>query len=312
MPGTMTESCESPAPSAPFLKWAGGKGRMLSMLKGLLPSGVEVLRHVEPFAGSASLFFGLEARRALLADVNDKLIGTYISVRDELSSVLAHLEELEARHSSRFFYDVRERFNRRLGACAAERAAWFIYLNKTCFNGLYRVNRRGEFNVPFGRYARPRIVDRLRLESARARLQTIELRSASFEETLADVGAGDFVYLDPPYVGTSATANFTSYSRAGFGAAQHEALAALFNELDRRGARVMASNSDTPLVRALYREWPQHSVQVRRSVSCAIGNRGEAAELIITNYVTAHRAACRSTPPLAAPTSSRTAGGSHS
>jgi DNA adenine methylase len=268
----------------PILKWAGGKRRLVPALAELLPSDFHTRRYVEPFAGGAAMFFALAPCRALLADINADLVALYRAVRDDPASVAAHLIELERAHSAAHFYDTRARYNARSYRSEAELAAWFVYLNKTCFNGLYRVNRQGHFNVPHGRYAAPTIADAVALRAASERLQSTHLAAGDFATTLRDAGAGDFAYLDPPYVPTSPSANFCGYAAAGFAQSEQERLCETFRALDRRGARVLLSNSDTPLVRRLYRGYRLHPVLAHRCVSSRSGSRGLARELVVLNY----------------------------
>src|SRR6185295_17758988 len=183
---------------------------------------------------------------------------------------------------------VRERYNKHRAKSRAERAAQFIYLNKTCFNGLFRVNRKGEFNVPMGRYAKagPTIADAAALLAASARLRHAELRRGSFECVLGEARAGDFVYLDPPYAPRSSTANFTGYTKDGFSQVEQTRLRDEFRELDRRGVKVMLSNSDVPLIRRLYRGYAIQVVRAARAINCDAKGRGPVRELVVRNYET--------------------------
>jgi DNA adenine methylase len=274
----------APAVATPFLKWVGGKAKLRHALDALMPPGVELMRHVEPFVGGGALFFARGPQRALLCDVNHDLIATYEVVRDELPELLAQLARLARGHDQERYYAVRERYNARKPKSRAERAAQFIYLNKTCFNGLFRVNRKGEFNVPMGRYANPNIADAAALRAACARLRHAELRCAPFECLLSEVRPGDFVYMDPPYEPLSRTSNFTSYARDGFSQVDQTRLRDVFRELDRRGARLMLSNSDAPLIRDLYRGYAIDEVLAPRAVNCDAKSRGPVRELIVRNY----------------------------
>jgi DNA adenine methylase len=241
------------------------------------------MRHVEPFAGGAAMFFARRPKRALLCDINAALVSTYQMVRDRVDDVIAALEPHAARHDAAHYYAVRERYNRGLGD-EAERAAMFIYLNKTCFNGLHRVNRKGEFNVPAGRYANPRILDEEGLRAASAELRHADVRCASFESMLAYARPGDFVYFDPPYEPLSRTANFTSYAQDGFTQEDQVRLRDVFTELTRRGCRCMLSNSDVPFIRDLYRDYRIDTVAAPRAVSCDKRSRGLVSEVVVRNY----------------------------
>ncbi|MCS6856394.1 MAG: DNA adenine methylase [Sandaracinaceae bacterium] len=274
-----------PRESGPFLKWAGGKSRLVPQLLRLLPEGVERMRHIEPFAGGAAFFFARRPKRALLADINEPLINTYRCVRDQVDQVIEALRELATKHGTGRYYEVRAEYNATKHIPPHRRAAMFIYLNKTCFNGLHRVNRRGEFNVPEGKYKNPRILDEPQLRAASQALQNAELHCGDFEEILDFVKPGDFVYLDPPYEPISGTSNFTSYAKAeGFTRKDQFRLKNVFCALDRRGAKVMLSNSDVPFIRELYREYRIDQVFAPRLISCDVRSREPVPELVIRNF----------------------------
>lgn len=273
-----------PEPS-PFVKWVGGKGRLIPALEPLLPAAVDKMRHVEPFVGGGALFFYRRPARALICDVNPSLVDTYVAIRDQVDEVILELSRLAAaRAETGSYYAVRERYNRDRGAPRVERAAQFIYLNKTCFNGLHRVNRRGEFNVPEGRYENPRILDEPGLRAASRALARAEIRNASFEELLQHARPGDFVYFDPPYAPVSNTANFTSYAEGGFGEREQTMLRDVYRELDRRGAKLMLSNSDVPSIRSLYAGFRLDVIAAPRAINCRADRRGPVAELVVRNY----------------------------
>lgn len=269
---------------APFLKWAGGKGRILAQLLPLLPPGAERARHVEPFFGGGAMFFARRPARALVADVNVELVGAYRQVRDDVEAVIRALAPLARAHDEGHYYALRDRYNGGLGT-PAERAAMFIYLNRTCFNGLHRVNRRGAFNVPAGRYRNPRILDPEGLRLASRALGGADLRAADFAELLlADARPGDFVYFDPPYAPVSETARFTDYATGGFGADDQTRLRDVFRALDRRGCRLMLSNSDTAFVRDLYRGYRVDVVAAPRAINSDRRGRGPVTEVVVRNY----------------------------
>ena len=267
----------------PFIKWVGGKNRLLARLAPLLPPNVGSRRYFEPFAGGGALFFSRPWRSAVLADVNASLVRTYRAVRDSVETVIAMLEGFERLHDADLYYRTRQRFNEGLSD-DSELAATFIYLNRTCFNGLYRENRKGEFNVPVGAYERPKILDANCLRTASEALRGAELRAGDFDAWVDEVGAGDFVYCDPPYVPASETARFSQYARGGFSPADQERLRDAFVAMAARGAYVMLSNSDTPKVRELYRGWPMVRLLAPRSVSCRGGSRRPIGELVIRSY----------------------------
>lgn len=266
----------------PPLKWVGGKRSIASALLAHLPDRFE--RYIEPFAGGAALFFALSPPRARLSDINGDLINVYRTLAESLPALCAALEEHEARHCEAYYYAARARFNARhaAGLSAVEQAALFIYFNKTGFNGLWRVNQQGVFNVPFGRHVRPAIADRATLAAAAVALQRAELRQGDYREMLTDVGPGDVVYLDPPYAKTCAT-SFTAYTPGGFSAMCQRELAEATRECAARGAHVIVSNHDTDAVRALYPDFHVDALGVARRINRDATRRGPVAELIITN-----------------------------
>lgn len=269
----------------PFIKWVGGKRRLLSELLEELPD--DFGRYHEPFVGGGALFFSLAAharrkgRWAVLSDANLRLVRTYRAVRDQVDGVIALLREHTRHHSKDHYYETRARKVDELDE--AEAAAWFIYLNKTAFNGLYRVNRKGGFNVPIGRYDNPRICDEPALRLASWALQGAEIHHEDFRTVAERADAGDIVYFDPPYVPLSTSANFTSYTRDGFTMDDQSGLRDVAAELKMRDVQVMLSNSDTPEVRELYRQgFDLKPVLCGRAINCKGGKRGRVGELVIT------------------------------
>jgi DNA adenine methylase len=224
--------------------------------------------------------------QAFLRDDNDELINAYVVVRDcprELMKRLdAHLAEY-LKNRIHYYYEVR-RQHKLPDKENIERAARMIFLNKTCFNGLWRVNGRGEFNVPIGSHKNPALYDEENLLAASLSLQGTHLDRLDFRATLAQVRRGDFVYVDPPYHPVSSTANFTSYTKETFGADEQEELAALFKLAAANGARIMLSNSDTPFIRELYKEFKIHTVQARRAINRDGSKRGEVNEVVVVNF----------------------------
>jgi DNA adenine methylase len=262
----------------PFLKWAGGKGQLLSKLTTRVPRSFH--RYFEPFLGGAAVFFALRPRCAVLADINAELIDCYTAVRDQVDQVIAALQG--HRYDSSYFYRVRGIDPASLSP--PERAARTIFLNRTGFNGLYRVNRAGRFNVPFGRYTNPVICDADNLRACAAVLAGVQLSVGDFASVAMMAEKGDFVYFDPPYVPVSRTASFTSYAANGFGLTEQERLADLVVELTRKGAYVMLSNSDTPEARKLYGKLKIERVLASRSINSNGARRGKVAEIVVRNY----------------------------
>lgn len=260
----------------PFLKWAGGKTQLLSEIACLLPTIKG--RYIEPFAGGGALFFELEPERALIQDVNYELITTYRAVRE-------YVEELiEALYLFKFekeeYYRVRdtECYN------IVNIAARMIYLNKTCFNGLYRVNGKGKFNVSMGDYKDPVICDSENLRACSRVLQGAEIQYGDFCSVENIAKSGDFIYLDPPYIPVSITSNFTSYTKDLFPISSHEKLFDIFKILSDNGVYLMLTNSDTSWTREKYANFNIHEVRSKRSINSKGSSRGKVPELIITNY----------------------------
>jgi len=264
-------------PARPVLKWAGGKTQLLPQILERLPARIETF--FEPFVGGAAVFFALAAegrfQRAVLADRNPDLVAVYRALQADAEAVIDELSQM--RHSEAEYYRIRELSPRRL----AQRAARVIYLNKTGYNGLYRVNRSGQFNVLFGRYKKPNICDVENLRVAARVLEGVEIVEADFEEVCVRARPGDAVYLDPPYVPLSKTANFTAYARHPFGPSEHQRLARAFAELERRRVAAVLSNSDTPETRALYRGFRAKKVQVSRAINSRPTARGPIDELLV-------------------------------
>jgi DNA adenine methylase len=263
-------------PPRPFLKWAGGKGQLLSALRPYVPPGYR--RYFEPFLGGGALFFDRLPEKGVLSDVNAEIVGCYVAVRDQVDKLIRALKV--HRYEADHYYAVRDTDPHSLAPI--ERAARTIFLNKTGFNGLYRVNRSGKFNVPFGRYARPLICDEDNLRACSKALAKVELVVADFEGAVARARLGDFVYFDPPYVPLSRTATFTAYAAGGFGLEQQQRLAALFARLAGRGVHVLLSNSDVPEIRTLYAAYRIETVKATRTINSKATRRGPVSEVLVT------------------------------
>jgi len=268
-----------PVRATPFLKWVGGKGRLLPELERHLPARSSMKRYHEPFVGGGALFFAAAPKRANLSDSNAELVHTYREIRDNVAGVLDAL----ALHVYEREHFLRVRALDPLQLDSAKRAARFIYLNKTCFNGLWRVNRAGKFNVPFGRYKSPKFCDAPLLLRASHALQGVSIEHQTYIEAALKATEGDFVYFDPPYDPVSATASFTGYTKSPFGWKEQEELAAVCAQLNRRGVRFLLSNSATPRIRALYASFEQRIVRAPRSINSKADARGDVDEILVFN-----------------------------
>jgi len=282
-------AAERPTPR-PFVKWAGGKKKLLAQYEPFLPATFR--RYIEPFVGGGALFFylygrgRLQGKDAVLIDGVEELINCYRVIQNRVNDLVRTLQGHGAqKNDPQYYYQVRGwdrgQGYERLGD--VDRAARFLFLNRVCYNGLYRVNRRGQFNVPFGRHQNPTICDESNLQAAHRALQAVTLLAGDFCRCLEMAGPGDLVYLDPPYHPLSATAQFTSYTAGDFGLSDQQRLADLFRELDRRGCQVMLSNSSTDLVRELYTGYEQIEVQAMRAISSRATGRGAIPELLVIN-----------------------------
>lgn len=263
----------------PPVKWAGGKGQLIPQFEPLFPKEKFDL-YLEPFVGGGAVFFHLLPGKAILIDSNPELVNFYRVVRDSLPELCADL----AKHKNDREYYYRTRALDPETLSPVERASRFLYLNKTGYNGLWRVNRKGKHNVPFGRYKNPKILDEENLRLVSLALMRAEIVCGDFSLVLEYACPSAFVYLDPPYQPLSDTANFTSYTADSFGKEDQERLAKLFRELDAKGCMVMLSNSDTPLVRELYAGYDIQVVRARRAINCRADRRGPVSELVIRNY----------------------------
>lgn len=272
----------------PFLKWVGGKQRLLSQYRALFPESFH--NYFEPFVGSAALFFDFWNRIQLqgevtLQDRNAELVNVYVVVRDQLPELLVLLLHHKQHHNKDYFYEIRE-LDRQpsVSLSPVEQAARTIYLNKTCYNGLYRVNSKGQFNSPMGRYKNPNICDERTLITANLALQGVNIRHADFRSVAESASENDFVYFDPPYDPTSSTANFTSYTAGNFTEQDQLDLAALFRQLTEQGCHCMLSNSHTEFVLELYQDYRIETVQAARAINSDPEKRGQITEVVVLNY----------------------------
>jgi DNA adenine methylase len=274
------------ADASPFLKWAGGKNQIFEQLRPFFPTKFE--NYFEGFVGSAAVFFNLRRLhgnfQATLSDRNSELINCYEVIRDELPGLIPCLDTHKRNHGERYYYRIRDlELN---GLSTIKRAARFIYLNKTCYNGLYRVNKSGKFNVPIGSYSNPTIFDGDNLAAVSRVLRGVKLKVNDFSAVLDSAQENDFVYFDPPYY--TEDTGFTGYAvsasgAASFGADEHRQLRNVVDALHKRGCRVVVSNSDTDYVRRLYSKYKTHVVKARRYINCNGAGRHPVSELVITN-----------------------------
>jgi len=274
------------APPRPFLKWVGGKGQLLHELMKHVDRAGKFHRYHEPFVGGGALFFELvrtgrmPRAKAYLSDSNANLIVAYRGVHDNVERLIELLKEHKRKHSERHYYEVRERVPKD----ALEQAARIIYLNKTGYNGLYRENSKGQFNVPFGRYKNPTVCDEENLRAVSAALRHATLEVRHFERVLDVAKQDDLVYFDPPYHPLSKTASFTSYAKGGFGEDSQRLLARVAADLHKRGVKVLLSNSMTPLVKEIYGNFTIDEVLANRNVNSRADRRGKISEALIRNF----------------------------
>ena len=271
----------------PFLKWVGGKQQLLTQFEPYFPTNFD--RYIEPFVGSGAVFFHLWNTNRLpqhlfLFDHNEELINVYRVVRDNLDALVELLSQHKENHSKEYYYQIRNLDREAIVWTDIERAARTIYLNKTCYNGLYRVNRKGQFNVPMGRYKNPGILQPEVLTAANAALQNVSLEVWDFRQLLTVATVGDFIYFDPPYDPLSKTANFTSYTASNFSDQDQRDLADLFTALTTKGCRCMLSNAYTEFILKLYENFRIEVVFANRAVNSKANNRGRVKEVVILNF----------------------------
>jgi len=309
----MTKQLKLVPQARPFLKWAGGKTQLLKQFSKRLPPEMkngEITNYVEPFVGGGAVFFYLGQKfsfdHSSIFDANEELILTYRVIKKSTKKLIRELESLESAYISksnedreRLFYHVRDSFNKikpeinfhTYDPGWVTRAAQSIFLNRTCFNGLFRVNRNGEFNVPFGRYKNPQILNKDNLNDVAALLKSTTIILGDFTRCKKFVDTTSFVYLDPPYRPLNDTSSFTSYAKDGFSDTDQRRLVVFFKELDKKGAKIMLSNSDPrnekpddSFFDELYADYTIERVPAKRSINCNGARRGNINELIITNY----------------------------
>lgn len=278
-------SSQLPIKAEPFLKWAGGKGQLLRQYELYFPERFN--NYLEPFVGGGAVFFYLcntgrlnNGKRVILIDSNNELVNCYRVIKENVERLIGLLNNPKFKNIEKVYYEIRAKEP----TDKFERTARTIYLNKTCFNGLYRVNSKGKFNVPFGRYKNPMICNADNLRTVSIALRNVEILCADFERCLEFARRHDFIYLDPPYQPLSKTSSFISYTKAPFSEKDQRRLHVVFKELDKIGCKLMLSNSDTHLIRKLYKDFRIEVVYAKRAINCKASGRGEISELVILNY----------------------------
>ena len=266
----------------PFVKWVGGKTQLLPELSSRIPHNFS--RYFEPFIGGGALFFDLQPVQSTLIDINEELTNVYKVIKERTDELIGDLHQHI--YEKDYYYQIRnvDRTDEYQSWSDVRRASRFIYLNKSCFNGLYRVNSKGEFNTPMGKYKNPKIVDEINLRACSQALAKAKIITDSFLEVEALVTNNDFVYFDPPYAPLNATSNFTGYSQQGFDRQMQLELRDLCDRLNRRGVRFMVSNSNAPLILELYQNYNIELVYATRAINSKANKRGKIPEVVVTNY----------------------------
>lgn len=271
---------------APVLKWAGGKTQLLDAILPLIPADID--RYYEPFVGGGAICFALQPEKAVINDINPQLINLYRQIKLNAEQVIDCISELDSKKCDKeFYYSIRCRYNKKIASQEndPEMAALMIWLNKHCFNGLYRVNKRGLFNVPYNNRVQGQsiVTAQFRQLSNYLNDNDVKICCGDFELLAKQITTNDFVYIDSPYVPVSDTASFTDYAKTGFALAEHQRLAEMYRELDSRGVRMLLSNNDTPLVRELYAGYTIESIAVKRMINRNAQKRF-GQEVLIRNY----------------------------
>ena len=266
-----------------FVKWAGGKKQLLNQFKQFFPEKID--RYLEPFAGGGAVAFYIiknyKPKEIIISDVNEELINAYNVIKTNVEELINLLKEYKLKHNKLTYYSIREEDPSLLSKVS--RAARFIYLNKTCFNGLYRVNSKGQFNVPMGKYKNPGICQEKDLREISKLLKNVNLKTESFEKILNYTKKGDFVYLDPPYYPLKKD-SFTTYTKGNFLEKEQRKLKEVFEKLDKKGCKIMLSNSNTKFIKNLYKKYKPKFVQATRMINCDATKRGKIKEIVVTNY----------------------------
>ncbi len=265
----------------PVLRWAGGKYRLICHLRSFLPEKFNQRVYHEPFFGAGSLFFFVQPRKANISDANHHLIHCFKQIRDNPDLVHTYLKYHASNNCQQYYYKVRNQYNK--ASFSIAQAARFIYLNKTCFNGIFRVNKKDHFNVPYGWKEPPKLPSKDSLKKFSTILKNAKIKTMHFNNALKKVNESDFVYLDPPYPPLNGTSYFSHYTTDRFSEDEQKHLADLVKGIDQNGALIMMSNADTPLIRDLYSSFIINKLSVTRNISCK-AKRHKVSELVITNY----------------------------
>jgi len=270
-----------------FIKWAGGKGQLLDQFEPLFPKKIN--RYLEPFVGSGAVFFYIiqkfKPKEIIISDINEELINAYEIVKTDVERLIVELKQHKEHHrveGKKYYLTIRVTNPNELPVL--ERAARFIYLNKTCFNGLYRVNSKNKFNVPMGSYKNPDIVQEDKLRLVSELLKNVSIKIMPFENVVNLAKKEDFIYFDPPYYPLEKRKSFTAYTKYTFLEEEQQKLAKVFTKLDKIGCFVMLSNSDTKFIKNLYLDYNIHLVQATRMINCNGDKRGKINEVVVTNY----------------------------
>ncbi len=278
----------------PFVKWVGGKRQLLKQFRKLElypPDGFDVRENTyfEPFIGGGAVFLDLLPINAVLSDMNFELVTTYNVVKNNLEDLIKKLKIHKKNNTKDYFLKIRAQNPKRLKEVSV--AARFIFLNKTCFNGMYRVNKKGGFNVPYGKYTNPNIVDEENLKKISKVLQSVEIKHQDYKKTVENAKKGDFIYFDPPYAPLNPTSSFTAYTKDGFGEQQQIELRDLFFELHKKGCFVMLSNSNSEFINKIYKELVKKDKKIKitkvganRMINSKASGRGKIKEVLVTNY----------------------------
>jgi DNA adenine methylase len=275
----------------PYLKWVGGKRQLISQIHKYLPAMIN--KYIEPFLGGGSMLFYLLPNKAIISDINSELINCYKVINSDIGKLLEHLEVHKQEYYKRtieerkkYYYQLRELDREEffdINLTPIERASRTIFLNKTCFNGLYRVNSKGQFNSPFGYYKKPMIYEKNNLLNISKLLQNVIILNCSYEEAVKYAKKGDFIYFDPPYHPISNTSSFTSYSKERFGEEEQIKLAKTFSNLDNKGCKVMLSNSHCDFTLELYKDYNINIIEAKRSINSDGNKRGKIKEILVMN-----------------------------